>query len=161
MSQPTLRSLALCAGLLMAPGCYSYVPTDMAVVPPGEHVQLLVTREGSQEVAAVMDSNELRPSIRGQFVGREAESLLLRIPVSRDLEGMRPEIGQVVRIPEGEVLTVDRREFSKGKTAALLGGVAAAGAFLLVNIFDVFSDADPRDGGDPDLFIGLFRIPIG
>lgn len=160
MSQPALRRFALCAGLLLAPGCYSYVPTDMSLVPQGEHLRLLVTREGSQEVARIMDSNELRPTVRGQFMGRDDQSLLLQVPVSRDPEGIRQNINQVVRIPEGEVLTVDRRQFSKGKTALVVGGAVAAGAFLLTQIFDVFNDSsDP--GTDPDLYIGLFGVPIG
>jgi hypothetical protein len=132
----------------------------MSLVPQGEHLRLLVTREGSQEIARIMDSNELRPTVRGQFMGREDRSLLLQIPVSRDPEGIRQNINQVVRIPEGEVLSVDRRQFDTGRTALLVGGTAAVGAFLIQQIFDVFDEGrDP--GTDPDLYIGLFGIPIG
>jgi hypothetical protein len=157
---PVLRRVVLCAGLLLAPGCYSYVPTDMSLVPPGENLRLLVTREGSEEVARIMDSNELRPTVRGQFMGREGQSLLLQIPVSRDPEGIRQNINQVVRIPEGEVLTVDRRQLDRGKSALLVGGSVAVGAFLFNQIFDVFGSGG-REGVDPDLYIGMFRIPIG
>ena len=136
------------------------MPEDLTVVPPGEHLRLLVTRAGSQEVARIMDSNELRPTVRGQFMGREDRSLLIQVPVSRDPEGIRQNINQVVRIPEGEVLTVDRREFDRGKSALLVGGAVGVGVFLLTQIFDVFNDSsDPGD--DPDLYIGLFGIPIG
>ena len=160
MPNPVLRRFALCAGLLLAPGCYSYVPTDLSLVPPGENLRLLVTRAGSEEVARIMDSDELRPTVRGQFVSREGPSLLLQIPVSRDPEGIRQNINQIVRIPEGEVLTADRRQFDRGKTALIVAGGVAVGALLIQQIFDTFQDGGDS-GTDPDLYIGLFRIPIG
>ena len=155
------RAAALGFAITLASGCHSYVPTELGVVPEGEHVRLLVTRAGSEEVARVTDETELRPQIRGQFLGREDRELLVRIPISVNQapEGMsRMDLGQVVRIPEGEVLTVDRREFSAAKTGALVGGTVAVAAFLLYNIFDVFSDGGGDGDPGPVLSVGF---PIG
>jgi hypothetical protein len=125
-------------------------------------VQIMVTRAGSEELARVQDENQLRPIVRGQFVERSADTLLLRVPVNtNDLSTRRVEIGQVVRIPEGEVLTVDRRELSVGKTAGLIAVGAGVGLFLLTQIFDVIGGGDDGDGPDPDLHLGGWSIPIG
>jgi len=158
VSQSIVRGLALSAGVLLATGCYSYVPTELEVVPPGDHVRLLVTRAGSEELARVTESTELRPVVQGRFVGLQDRSLLLEVPVLRDPEGLRPQINQMIRIPEGEVLTVDRREFSRRKSVGLVAFSAGAVTFLLTQVFDVFSDGPGRDGGDVDLSIGTFSI---
>ena len=116
---------------------------------------MLVTRAGSEELARVTESNELRPMVSGQFVRLEQQSVLIRIPVQRDPQGFRSEIGQLIRVPEGEVLAVDRREFSAAKTGLTVGAGVAVTGFLLWQVFDVFSDSR-RTPPDPDLSL----IPI-
>jgi hypothetical protein len=152
--------MALCAGLLVVPGCYSYVPTEISAVPPGDHVRLLVTRTGSEDLARITESTELRPTIQGRFERVDGESLLLRVPVQRDPTGMRPAIEQVIRVPAGEVLAADLRRFDKAKTGLLVAAGAGGVAFLLYQVFDVFGD-DSRAGEDPDLSIGIFSFPVG
>src|SRR5690606_39794810 len=104
------------------------------------------------------ETMELRPLVQGRFVGFEDRSLMLEIPVVRDAQGLSPRINQMIRIPEGEVLTVDRREFSKGKTAGLVAVGAGGVAFLLTQGFDVFDDRNNRDPGDIDVSIGTFML---
>ena len=149
---------ALGAGLLLASGCYNYVPTEVGAVPPGEDVRVQVTRAGAEEFARITASNELRVEVRGEYEGLQNGTLFLRIPVVRDPTGLRPPIQQVVRLPEAEVLAVDRRQLSVGKTAALVGvGVGAVG-FLITQVFEVFSDSG-RDPDDGDLsLIPLFNL---
>jgi len=154
-----LRLAVVGAGAHLAAGCHSYVPTDLPAVPEGQVVRLMVTRAGSEEVARAREVDELSPTVYGQLVRRESETVLLRIPVDQRTTaaqgGFRLDLGQVVRIPEGEVLAVARQEFSATKTLGLAAATAAAAGFLLYQIFDAFSDTG-SDGDDPV----LIRIPI-
>ncbi len=160
-----LRRTALGAGLAMAAGCHSYVPVELSTVPQGEVVRLAVTRAGSEEVARVMETDQLRPTVRGELVGRDDDVVLVRIPVRRAADpvagGFRLDLGQIVRIPEGEVLAVDRQQFSTTKTLGLAAGTAAVVGFLLYQIFDVFRGSDGDGGPDPDLIRIPLTIPIG
>lgn len=156
-----MPALTLSAALVSASACYNYVPTEVGVVSPGEDVRLRVSREGGEELARTIESNEIQLEVSGQFEGLERGSVLLRIPVVRDPTGLRPAIQQVVRLPEGDVLTVDRRELSVGKTAAVVAVGAGAVGFLLTQVFEVFDDTDP-DGDDPQVsLIPLFNLLIG
>lgn len=150
-----MSALVFSAVLVSASACYNYVPTEVGVVSPGEDVRLRVNREGGEELARTIESNEVRLEVSGQFEGLEQGSVLLRVPVVRDPTGQRPSIQQVVRLPEGDVLTVDRRELSVGKTAALVGIGAGAVGFLLTQVFEVFDDTN---SGDDDVDLSL--IPL-
>lgn len=161
MSRFVLPALALSVALASVSGCYNYVPTEVGVVSPGEDVRLRVSREGGEELARTIESSEIQLEVSGQFEGLEQGSVLLRVPVVRDPTGLRPAIQQVVRLPEADVLTVDRRELSVGKTAALVGIGAGAVGFLLTQVFEVFDDTN-SDGDDPQVsLIPLFNLLIG
>src|SRR5690606_32982634 len=83
--------------LLGASGCYDYVVTDFAVVPPGEHVRVLVT---PSVVPTLEEITTVRGrQIRGVVVAREEGDLFLRIPiVQRQLGFHSAELGQDVRL---------------------------------------------------------------
>jgi hypothetical protein len=156
-----LSTLTLSALLLSGPACYNYVPVEVGAVPPGEDVRLRMTREGGEELARILESNEIRVEVSGQFEGVERGSVLLRVPVVRDPTGSRPDIQQVVHLPEAEVLTVDRRELSAGKTAALVGVGVGAVVVLLTQVFEVFDDSG-RGGDDPEVsLVPLFNLLFG
>lgn len=159
MSTRALRTLSLLAAFAPTSACYSYTPTEIATVSPGDRVRFVVTREGAGEVAEIMDSHELRLSVTGELVGRESQSLMLRVLVARDPQRIGPSLEQIVRIPEGEVLTADLRRFSTGKTALVAAGGATLGAFLLHSVFDVFSDPRrPPDDTELSILPLLFRV---
>lgn len=161
MSRSVLSALTLSAVLVSAPACYNYVPTELGAVPPGEDVRLRLSREGGESLARTLESNEIDVDVSGRYEGMEQGSVLLRIPVVRDPTGVRPEIQQVVRLSQLDVLTVDRRELSVGKTAAIVGASAGALALLLTQVFEVFGDSG-GDGTDPDLsLIPLLQLLSG
>ena len=161
MSRSILSVLTLSAALVSAPACYNYVPTEIGAVPPGGDVRLRVSRAGGEELARIIESNEIQMEVSGQYEGLQQGSVLLRIPLVRDPTGARPAIQQLVRLPAAEVLTVDRRELSVGKTAALVGAGAAATTYLLYAVFDVFSDPG-RPGENVEItLIPLFNALLG
>lgn len=161
MSRSVLSVLTLSAVLVSAPACYNYVPTEVGAVPPGEDVRLRLSREGGEDLARTLESNEIRVEVSGQYEGMEQGSVLLRMPVVRDPTGARPEIQQLVRLSQLDVLTVDRRELSIGKTAAIIGAGAAGVGLLLFNVFEVFDDSG-RGGDDMEIsLIPLFNLLTG
>lgn len=161
MSRSFLSALTLSAVLVSAPACYNYVPTEVGAVPPGEDVRLRLSRTGGEDLARTLESNEIRVDVAGEYEGLEQGTVLLRVPVVRDPTGMRPDIEQVVRISQLDVLTVDRRELSVGKTAAIIGVSAAGAGFLLYNIFEAFSGGG-REGPDGEFsLIPLLQLMTG
>ena len=151
----------------LLPGCYSYTISDPGVAPVGEHVRVAVTRAGGAEVAEVTGRDDAIPLIEGQLVGRDAQTLTVRIPVGSPLDiGTVTNLGQVVRVPVGEILSIEEREFSRGKTALLIGGSTAAATLLIIAMMETFGGGTPIDPGDADVSIRsprsiLFSIPFG
>ena len=154
---------ALLMAGLVSTGCYNYVPTQVEAAPPGEEVRLHVTRDGARELAEVTDVVGAVPEVRGRVIGRDQSDLLLRVPVVQRWEGMSNSgLGQTIRVPTDEILSVERRELDGVMTAVLVtGGVAAATAVLLGVIEAFGRPSSNPDGPDPDFFLGLFSIPIG
>ena len=158
-------TLAFLATLL--PGCYSYVVSDPGLAPVGEHVRVAVTRAGGAEIAEATGRDDAIPLIEGQLVERDAQTLTLRIPVGSPLDiGAVSNLGQVVRVPVGEILSIEEREFSRGKTALLIGGSTAAATLLVIAMMETFGGGTPIDPGDADVSIRsprsiFFSIPFG
>ena len=139
--KPLISALAAALALSTATGCFNYVPTEMAAVPPGESVRLFLTRagvnavnEGGAEEALSVVSE---PVLSGEFVRRAGDDLFLRVPTVRRQIGFHStQLGQDVRVPAGEIVQIERREFSKAKTGLLVGGAAAVITGLVVFILN-------------------------
>ena len=155
-------------GFLVAllPGCYSYTVSDPGIAPVGEHVRVAVTRAGGAEIAQVTGRDDAIPLIEGQLVERDAQTLSVRVPVGSPLDiGAVSNLGQVVRVPVGEILSIEEREFSRGKTALLIGGSTAAATLFVIAMMETFGGGTPIDPGDADVSRSprsiLFSIPFG
>ena len=153
------RGVLLVVGGLLFSGCYKYLPTDIAVAPVDEQLRLVVTPDGATDLAQFSEVDGQVRLVIGQLVGREEQTLLLRVSVSRRVpdEG-RLDLDQIVRIPIREILSAQRRELDRTKTGLLLGGVVAAGKLLFLRSIQAMgSKAEPGDL--PDLTI--LSIPVG
>ena len=154
--------LATASLLPLLAGCYSYTQVPLESAPLGEDVRLTVTRAGALDVLNVIETEDAAPQFVGNYEGREGESLLVRVPGPSDpassASGVR--IGQMVRVPSREILSVEMREIDMLKTGGLIAALAGVGTFLIVQIIDAGGD-EGREGEDPDFSIGLFQIPIG
>ena len=161
--RPLLRALTVGSVLPMLAGCYSYTRIPVETAPLGEDVRLVVTRDGAMDFLDVYDTEEAAPTFTGNLEGRESGSLLVRVPVPGDPTGAPNalQIQQMVRVPEGEVLSLERRTLDPLKTGAMIAGATAVGTFIILQIMDVGKNDKLPDGEDPDFSIGLFRIPIG
>jgi hypothetical protein len=120
-------------------GCYRYIPTDLAAVPPGENVRVYVSR------AVLLDLEEAIPMegpvVRGRISRQEGGQMFLRVPVSNRQVGFHSEqIDQEVQIPLLEISQIERRELDRVATVAMIGGAVAAAATVLFVIMDAFAD---------------------
>ena len=136
---------------VLSAGCFSYVPTELGVVTPGEPVRLYLTRAGVDAVneggAEEALSPVSDPILSGEFVRQTDADLFLRVPTVRRQVGFHSaQLGQDVRIPAGEIVQIERRQLNKGATGLLIGGAAAAVTGLVVFILN---DARQPSTTDP------------
>jgi len=125
------RTLALGATLLLASGCYTYVPAELSAVAPGEPVRVEMSREAMAQMLRSEESQvaHVGPLLRGTLTRRAPDEILVRVPVGNRL-------GQDVRIPAGEVLRVGKRRVSWAGTALTVGAGAGLAAFVVHYIMD-------------------------
>ena len=157
--------LALVAGLLGTAGCYRYIPTQLEVTPQGQEVRLLVTRRGAVELAEVTDVDGLVPMLKGRIMGEEGEDLMLAVPVARRQVGFhQARLDQTIRVPQGEILSVEWREFDPVATGLFVAGTAALAGGVIFFIMNSFGNSDtPGDPGPTEsrIPLPLVSIPIG
>ena len=139
---------------ILSAGCFSYIPTEIGAVPPGESVRLFLTREGVDAVnqggAEEALSAILDPVLSGEFVRRTDADLFLRVPTVRRQVGFHSaQLGQDVRVPTSEIVQIERQQLSKAKTGLLVGGAAAAITGLIRFILNDARQA--TDTPEPDL----------
>jgi len=158
-----LGTAALAVLLPLSTGCYSYAQVPVGEVPVGETVRLMVARRAAPELLSLAETPDVVPTIRGRLEGKDDQFLLLRVPLrSEPTPGtISPEIGQLVRVPSEEVLSMELQHFSSRKTTALVVGTAAATAAVIFAIIGDSFSGGPGDPPNPDVFLRLARIPIG
>jgi hypothetical protein len=149
-------------------GCYKYVPTQLEITPEGEHVQLVVTRQGAIQLAEVTSIDAQVPTLRGTLMSQNDETLMIQVPVTSRREGFHTvPLGQTIRVPTGEILSVERREFDRVGTALLVAGGAGVAGVVIFMIMDAFGEAPTDEPPPPDesllsrLRIPIFSIPAG
>ena len=120
-------------------GCFRYVPTRLEVTPAGEDVRLMVTRQGAFELSEVTGVSATVPVLRGALVRVEDRTVLLRIPLENQQIGIHTEaLGQTIRVPAEEILSVERRELDGARTGLLAAASAAAAAGVIFMIMESF-----------------------
>lgn len=167
MTHATRPSLAtVIVGAFLLTGCYSYTPIPLEVTPNGQDVRILITRQGALELVEVTDVQGEVPSVTGQIVNREGREVLMRVPVGQRRDGFhRVSLEQTIRIPAGEILQVERRDFDRGKTALLGVGFIAGSAFIITSIMNALGGDTGTDGTAPPdenrIPVPMISIPIG
>ena len=161
-SQPMLRSCLVCFTVLLS-GCFTYVRTDEEVVPVGQDVRLLVTREGAADLTALTDAEDVGHTIQGTLVRREDDALFIGVPFPNRTgsSALSSDMHQTIRVPTGEILATDRRQWNAGRTGLLLGGAVTTGVLLFLEIIQVGRNTADNPGEDRDWHLALFSIQIG
>ena len=149
------------ACLLLSGGCYVYVPTEMAAVPPGADVRALLTGDGVEAMRAHFGPEV--NSVKGPLVSWDEGGLGLLTELSVSRPGFPPTtLTETSRLLPHHLAGVELRELdgkrTLGFTAAVVG--AMAGAILAARAWG--GSPDDPNGGDPDPEAAIvFRIPFG
>lgn len=159
-------SLALVALVTLTSGCYRYVPTSVELAPPGDEVRVLVTRLGAAQLTEVMPGAAVTGVVTGKLESVEGDDLLMSVPVGERREGfMRMDLTQTIRVPRGEVLNLERREFDSVGTAFIGVAAAAVAGGIIFGIIEAFGNQGPPDDGEPPVdfrfMLGQFALPFG
>jgi hypothetical protein len=132
------RGVTLVATVLIASSCFRYVPAELGTLPPGDEVRIELTRVGFAQLPEL--PNLSGPDLNGTLVRSEPDRLFLRVPVNVRLDGLVTQtVQQELAIPAGDIVQMEHRVLSRGRTALSVGG----GLVTLGVIFLSF-----RDGGD-------------
>jgi len=135
--------LLLAAGLLMATGCYSYVPTRLESVQPGDPVRITVSLEEVERLEAVRLTSSRE--IDGTVVRSDGNTLLIDTPVGRldPLTGGRSFM-QRLDVPVGEIRDIEQRKRDNIRTALAIGSLAvASGVVIYTTLEGGFGSQNP------------------
>jgi hypothetical protein len=149
---------AACALLAATSGCYRYAPAEPTAVAPDAEIRVTLNDEGYRTVlpqAAPVG----RRTVEGRMVGLVPDSLIMSVWIGEAYRGTPFETTyQRVPIPRSDVLLVEDRQLSKGRTALLAAGVVAVIVTLIdqLDVVQIFGDGEPirPDPPEPD---GLIR----
>lgn len=141
-----MSALAL-AGLL---ACYSYRPLVGELPAPGDEVRVRMSMETAAAVSARV-GHPLR-SVQGTVLSANPDSLRLDVGWGALFAGT-PFFGRrdTLSFSERDILELDRREFSRGRTA-LLGAGAIAVIAAVIRGFQSGGGNNGDTGNDTDPF---------
>lgn len=133
-----------------AAGCYSYIPSEPGVVPPGQQVRVFITQEELSRLAEL--PVQQGTSLSGTLIRAETQNVVVRLPVARRQTGFNMEVlGQDVFIPRDQILQLERRELNRPMTVLLTVGAGAALAGVVVAIISNARNGElppPSGGGE-------------
>lgn len=135
------------AAVVLSAGCHRYAPLVGVSPQPGDQVRIRLSAAEAERVSG-MTGTPIR-SVEGYVLRVSPEGMTVDVGWGAVYAGTRFEGRRdTLDFRAGDILEVDRREFSRARTAiALAGAVAAVGA-LFRALGGRRSPADPG-GGDP------------
>lgn len=157
--------VALCIPLFWTLGCYTFQPYAAEELGVGEDVRVRVTGAFSDSLAPLLGRAEARV-VEGEVVQDEPNSVMIQVPVNRDLRGMRLEtISQRVQIPHDAFVDVEIRQLSKPRTIGTIAAVTGAAAVIVITQFSGDNGGADRPGeGQPvesTISRPWFTVPVG
>ena len=133
--------------LLSLSGCYSYVPVAVSGPPPGARANLVLTDEGTVEMARLVGPSTR--AIEGDVMSANGEGLVLAVRRLERRDGIEEFWkGEQVTVPRAAVATYTERKLSRTRTA-LFGAGALAAAFVLGKAFGEATGIFGRNSGGP------------
>ena len=169
LARKTARARAVAAFwmVLGTAGCHRFAPAEVATVDPEEDVRILVTESAATRLSS--DLGVYTTSLEGRFRQEPHDSVSISVPVTRVYRGRTVDSGrQTLFLGRGEVVRVERRELSRGRTIAAAVGAVAVFAALVSGVVQWLDPNPPTDETPqpppPAGSIrsrGSIRIPIG
>lgn len=132
-------------------GCYVYKPVGTSVPPAGHELRLTLTDAGTATLAPQLGPSVV--AVGGKLIEDSSEAYVLSVVETRKRNGVEMSwLGEQVSIAKSVVATVQRREFSRTRTALVTIGTIA-GIFAAREAFwgpgGVFGGPKPGPGPGP------------
>jgi hypothetical protein len=134
--------------LLSLSACYSYAPMQPASVTPGTSVRARVSATAAERIGPLIGVSDAR-LLTGKFTGTDAAGFLIEVPTTTQVgpAGSLQSLAQRISIPRGDLLEMETRTLHRGRTAAVVGAVAAIGVATAVNVLRGERGSDRPPGG--------------
>ena len=128
-----IRRQLLPLAALAAAGCYTYTPAPSADIPPGREIRASLTDAGSVQLGSLIGPRAA--AIEGRFAARTDTTITVSVSQVTRFDGSEETWrGERVIVPRSAFAAVQRRQFSRARTAGLTGTLLAA-AVLAVRSF--------------------------
>lgn len=150
----TMRVVAFGLGAFLLAGCYRYVPVEMPA--PGTVARVRVPVQ-----SAVADPNAPPEtvSVEGSVLA-SGDTLVLAARLSRDISPFQQYVRfDTFRVASAELASVERKEFSMGRSVGLGVAVAGGAALMAVAALGIQGGGDGAGDGDGDGTSG-FTVPL-
>jgi len=133
----------LAVGLIATAGCYSYVPTRLEMIEPGQDVRVRLSPEEADRLV------EMRRSDSRTMVGTVVSASQSEVTMNTQVSRLDPMAGtralmQTLDVPSTGIVEVELRELDNLKTAAGIGLLAVG-----VGVGLAAALGGDASGGDP------------
>lgn len=152
-----MRSLrrAVLGVVLLATGCYQYIPGRPASVAPGTQVRVRVSPDyvDRLRLAEVLASTE--NVVAGRVTPETGDTLhlLVAVPAAGGPQMSGPRLNQRLALPPGSVLELEVRRVDRRRTALLVAAGAAFVGAVLWSQFTGWFGGDTLPGEPPKEFL--------
>ena len=137
-------TVPLLFALLLA-GCYTYAPSSIETLSRGDEVRARLTAAQFDELEEHLPGGDR--VIEGEVVEADGNGMLLEVPITTVVEGIRVEsLNQRLEIPASGVTDVELRSLDRPRTWAVTGVAAALVGYV---IWDQLISDTRRGGTDP------------
>jgi hypothetical protein len=150
--------LLACASPLCA-GCYSYTVAQPGAIEQGATVRARITPAAGATIAPLLGSTPR--TLTGKVISNLRDTVIVEVPAVTQAEigSAVQTLHQRVSLAKGDVLEWEVRRLDRGRTYALVGGVALVIGGVLFNSVkgELGQNGHPGDGG-ADARVPAFRI---
>lgn len=150
-------TLGLSLALVLSSACYSTIPVRLEGVSPGQELTVHLDAETSQRLS-LAEGYSVR-SISGRLDALKSDSLMVSIPTGQRVQGMLMNpTRQNFNLARQDVVLVEQREFNRGRSALLAGGII--GGIVATVLAARGGGGGAGDGGGEPPAPSPFVIPI-
>lgn len=135
---------ALLMAAIVTSGCYRYVPISAEAVAPKDEVRIRVTRDAAARLSR--DLGTFSTELDGQFTREGPDSVSLGVTIDRQYRGTTVGTAtQLLYLGRSEVIEVEKRELSRGRTVLVAAGTVVGFGLLAAGITQLVDPNGPPD----------------
>ncbi len=156
-----LRRTLLIVVALASSGCYTYRTASVEELRPGSQFRARLSATEAERLEAILP-RAVRV-IEGTFVEQNGNGLLLEVPVTSELQGIRVQtLKQRVDVAPAGIVELELKELDRRRTGLVAGiGGVVVGIAVYAQLTKDSRGRTPGTGGGPNesVFAGI-RIPF-